>query len=192
MKTKVMRPKMTNGSYLCSHSSKLFNGNKMFLHTIKVCFKSSVRYLISLERREESFRDWRREKQAWIFTSVGSEDFFVAESPAPNDIDRSKRKGSRRVDNQEKFHRVYWLTERELNKDNAENRKSICPNSKAIIRLRLKRWTRRTTLLSKFKIQGDWTEEVIGFVCGWQREKKGTISLVLVISHRRQVSIRGR
>lgn len=47
IKIKEIIPKITNGSYWCSHSSKLFNGNKILRHMTNDCLNSSVRYLNS-------------------------------------------------------------------------------------------------------------------------------------------------
>ncbi len=49
IKIKVMMPKITNGSYLCSHSSKLFNGKSILRHIAKDCFNSPVRFFNSLD-----------------------------------------------------------------------------------------------------------------------------------------------
>ena len=49
IKINVIIPKITSGSYRCSHSSKLFNGNKRLRQITKECLNSSVRYFNSLK-----------------------------------------------------------------------------------------------------------------------------------------------
>ncbi len=47
IKIKLRIPRIINGSYLCSHSSKLFKGNKILRQIVNDFFNSSVRYCTS-------------------------------------------------------------------------------------------------------------------------------------------------